>query len=187
MTRRHFLTLTTCAFLTRCNAEPPTGDIIMTVKGPIAASKLGTTLSHEHTMVDFAEAAIVSPDRYNPTEVFNTVLPYLREIQRQGCDAFFDFTPDYLGRDPDILRRLSDATGLHIITNTGYYGARDDVHLPPHVMTDSVDELAARWTAEFEQGIGDTGIKPGFIKSAPTQGRCRRWMPSWFVQPLVRT
>ena len=156
--------------LARCTAESPTGDVIMTVKGPIAAANLGTVLSHEHTMVDFAEADVVSPDRYKPTEVFNTVLPYLREIKRQGCDAFFDFTPDYLGRDPEILRRLSDATGLHIVTNTGYYGARDDVHLPPHVMTDSVDDLAARWTAEYEHGIGNTGIKPGFIKIGTDPG-----------------
>ena len=121
-------------------------------------------------MVDFAEVDVVSPDRYNATEVFNRVLPYLREIKQQGCDAFFDFTPDYLGRDPEILRRLSDAVGMHIVTNTGYYGAREDVHLPPHVMSDSVDQLAGRWIREFEEGIGDTGIRPGFIKIGTDPG-----------------
>ena len=121
-------------------------------------------------MVDFAEVDVVLPDRYRATEVFNRVLPYLREIKQQGCDAFFDFTPDYLGRDPEILRRLSDAVGMHIITNTGYYGAREDVHLPPHVMTDSVDQLAGRWIREFEEGIGDTGIRPGFIKIGTDPG-----------------
>lgn len=121
-------------------------------------------------MVDFAAFDLVSPERYNATEVFNRALPFLREIKQQGCDAFFDFTPDYLGRDPGILRRLSDATGLHIITNTGYYGAREDVHLPPHVMTDSVDQLAGRWIMEFEEGIGDPGIRPGFIKIGTDPG-----------------
>ena len=142
----------------------------MTVNGLIPASELGRALSHEHIMVDFVEAALISPDRYNPTEVFNTVLPYLREIRQLGCASFFDFTPDYLGRDPRILKRLSDASGLHIVTNTGYYGARNDVHLPPHAMEATVDELAAGWTREFEEGIAGAGIRPGFLKIGVDSG-----------------
>lgn len=171
MTRRHFTRLAassiaTTSILTGCSPENEAdAPIVMTVNGPVPASSLGTVLSHEHIMVDFEGAATAKlPDRYNPVDVFNTVLPYLRQIKQLGCDTFFDFTPDYLGREARILKRLSDATGLHIVTNTGYYGARENVFLPPHTMTESVDELAARWTAEFELGIDDTGIRPGFLK-----------------------
>ena len=169
MTRRMFGYLVaacgTGTLFARCGSSDAIQDVIMTVRGPISAENLGTVLSHEHILVDFAGADVaILPDRYNPVEVFNTVLPYLREIRQAGCDAFFDFTPDYLGREPRLLKRFSDATGLHIITNTGYYAARGGVHLPRHAREETADKLAARWITEYEEGIGDTGIRPGFIK-----------------------
>ena len=169
MTRRSFAQIfATCfsaAIVTRCASKDAIEEMIMTVNGPVSAKDLGMVLSHEHILVDFAGAEIASmPDRYNPVEVFNTVLPYLRQIKQLGCKTFFDFTPAYLGREARLLKRLSDATGLHIITNTGYYGARGGEHLPVYAIDESADELAARWIGEFESGIGDTGIKPGFVK-----------------------
>ncbi len=169
LTRRQFTQRSALALgallTTHCTpSTPETVDTIMTVNGPIPSSELGMTLSHEHTLVDFVEASEIGPGRYDADEVFDVVLPYLQEVHQQGFRAFFDFTPDYLGRDPVILQRLSNATGLHIVTNTGYYGARNDVHLPPHVQTESVDELARRWILEWEEGIGTSGIRPGFMK-----------------------
>ena len=63
-----------------------------------------------------------------------------------------------------LLRRLSEASGLHILSNTGYYGAAKDKHLPRHAFTETADQLAARWTREFERGIDSTPIKPAFMK-----------------------
>ncbi len=125
---------------------------------------MGLTLPHEHVLVDFIGADQASPDRYDVEEVFSVVLPYLRQARELGCRTFFEFTPAYLGRDPALLRRLSDATGLHIVTNTGYYGARNDLFLPDFVHQESVEDLAHRWVREFEEGIEDTGIRPGFLK-----------------------
>jgi phosphotriesterase-related protein len=68
------------------------------------------------------------------------------------------------------LKRLSEASGLQIVTNTGYYGARAGKFLPPHAHTETPDELAARWTAEFVNGIEDTGVRPGFLKLAVDKG-----------------
>jgi len=59
---------------------------------------------------------------------------------------------------------LADASGLHILTNTGYYGAADDKYLPAHAYRESPDELASRWIREWEESIEDTGIYPGFMK-----------------------
>jgi phosphotriesterase-related protein len=53
---------------------------------------------------------------------------------------------------------------LRIITNTGYYGAADDKYVPKHAYAESAAQLAARWTAEFKDGIEGTSIHPGFIK-----------------------
>jgi phosphotriesterase-related protein len=144
-------------------AESDEGKIV-TVTGPIAPDQLGTTLPHEHVMVDFIGAEEVSRDRYDPEKVLETVLPHLKRVREAGATAFVDCTPAYLARDPALLKRLAQASGLHILTNTGYYGARAGQFLPKHVQTESADQLAARWIAEWTGGIENSGVRPGFIK-----------------------
>jgi len=136
----------------------------MTVRGPVDFSKLGLTLMHEHILVDFIGADKVSRDRYDSEEVVRVALPHLKRIRELGCRTFVDCTPNWLGRDVRLLERLSRASGLNIVTNTGYYGARNHQFLPEHVATETPQQLAARWIGEFERGIDGTGIKPGFIK-----------------------
>ncbi|PPK99274.1 phosphotriesterase family protein [Parapedobacter indicus] len=138
---------------------------VMTVNGPVPVGKLGTVLPHEHLLVDFVGADQVSPTRYEQDEVFDTLLPYLREARRQGAQTFVDCTPEWLGRDVRLLQRLSDASGMHIVTNTGYYGAAGEKYLPPHAYTETAEQLAQRWITEWRNGIDNTGIKPGFIKT----------------------
>ncbi len=138
--------------------------IIMTVRGAIAPEALGRTLAHEHVMCDFIGADKTGRHRYSPDEVVRTMLPFLKQICERKFTGFVDATPAYIGRDPEVLRRLSEQTGLHILTNTGYYGAAQDKFLPAHAFTETADQLAARWVAEWRNGIDQTGIKPGFIK-----------------------
>jgi phosphotriesterase-related protein len=149
---------------------PPPGPQIVTVTGAIPPESLGVTLAHEHVLVDFIGAAEVSRDRYDPEEVYAVALPHLQEVASRGCRSLVECTPAYLGRDPLLLKRLSEASGLQIVTNTGYYGARAGKFLPPHAHTETPDELAARWTAEFVNGIEDTGVRPGFLKLAVDKG-----------------
>ena len=87
-----------------------------------------------------------------------------------GCRTFIDCTPAYLARDPLLLKRLSEASGLQILTNTGYYGARNDECLPAHAFTENADQLANRWEREFRDGIEGTGIRPGFMKIGVDEG-----------------
>jgi predicted metal-dependent phosphotriesterase family hydrolase len=137
---------------------------VMTVRGRIDADQLGTTLMHEHVMVDFIGADKVSRDRYEPNQVFATALPHLKRAAELGCRTFVDCTPAWLGRDVSILHRLSVATGLNIVTNTGYYGALKHAFIPEHAYKESAEQLANRWTREFERGIDGSKIKPGVIK-----------------------
>jgi predicted metal-dependent phosphotriesterase family hydrolase len=140
-------------------------DYIMTVNGSIPADKIGFTLSHEHILVDFIGADSITPSRYNVNEVYKKVLPFLKKAGEQGCSTIMECTPDYLGRNPVMLQQLSKASGLHIVTNAGYYGAAKEKFLPEHAYTESAQQLAERWIKEFNSGIADTGIKPGFIKT----------------------
>jgi len=137
---------------------------VMTVTGPVPAANLGVTLPHEHVMVDFIGADQVSRDRYDPQEVFRAVLPHLAQIRQLGCRSLVECTPAFLGRDATLLRRLAGASGLQIITNTGYYSAVDGKYLPAHAYTETAGQLAARWLREWREGIDGTGIRPGFMK-----------------------
>jgi phosphotriesterase-related protein len=112
----------------------------------------------------------VSPSRYDADEVFKTVLPYVRQARRLGCRTLVECTPAYLGRDPRLLRRLARTAGIHILSNTGYYGAAKDKHLPEHAFHETAEQLAARWVGEYERGIDDTGIKPAFMKIGVDEG-----------------
>jgi phosphotriesterase-related protein len=141
-----------------------TRDRITTVAGQIERADLGLTLIHEHVLVDFIGADKVDPSRYDADAVFAKVLPYLQQVKALGAASLVECTPAYLGRDPKLLARLSKASGLHILTNTGYYGARKHAHLPAHAFTETADQVAARWIREHEQGIDGTGIKPALMK-----------------------
>jgi phosphotriesterase-related protein len=125
---------------------------------------LGVTLPHEHVLVDFIGADRVSRTRYDPEEVYRVVLPHLQRLRQAGCRTLVECTPAYLGRDPQLLQRLSRASGLYILTNTGWYGAANDKYLPPRAHTLSAEQIASEWIAEAQKGIEGTGIRPGFIK-----------------------
>ncbi len=143
---------------------------IMTVKGEMNSSKMGFTLSHEHILVDFAGADQYAPARWDDEEVIRVVTPYMEEIQNLGCSTFVDCTPEFIGRDPSLLWKLSEKTGMNILTNTGIYGAADNKYVPDYAYRESAQQLSDRWVKEFEEGIGDTGIRPGFIKTGVTPG-----------------
>lgn len=139
--------------------------VIRTVRGDISASELGRTLPHEHVLVDFIGADAISPARYDPDAVFGSVLPHLQQARRLGFRSLLECTPAYIGRDPALLARLSAATGLNIITNTGLYGARQNRFIPAAAHSTPAAELARNWMDEARHGIDGTGIRPGFIKS----------------------
>ncbi len=154
---------------------------IMAVTGPINAADLGNTLIHEHILVDFIGASQYNPNRWQETEVIEKVLPYLKEVRAAGCQTLIDCTPNYLGRDVLLLKRLSAQSGLNIVTNTGYYGGSDIKFLPDYALHETALQLADRWTKEWNEGIEGTGIKPGFIKTSVNPGRL-----SPISQKLVR-
>jgi len=146
MTRREF-------FATLAAAAPP-----------VPAS----TLVHEHVMVDFIGADQIAPGRYDPEEVFHTAVPKLKEVHGYGCRRLLECTPNFLGRDARLMRRLSGATGIDIWINTGLYGAANHKFVPAFAREETAEQLARRWTEEFRRGVD--GVKPRFIKTGVNKG-----------------
>jgi len=44
-------------------------------------------------------------------------------------------------------------------------------YLPEYAFIETADQLASRWIKEWKTGIGNTGIKPGFIKIGVEKGK----------------
>ena len=105
------------------------------------------------------------PDATTPMRSSASPLPKLKQIRALGCRRFLDCTPNYLGRDPKLLARLSEASKLEIWTNTGLYGAANHKFLPGFVQTEKAAELARRWIAESR-----APWKPRFIKIGVNRG-----------------
>ena len=138
--------------------------IVQTVLRPIPASRLGFTLAHEHVMCDFIGAAETGRHRWTVQTVVDRMRPFLLQLKERRVTGFVDCTPAYIGRDPRVLEQLAIETGIHIITNTGYYGGANDKYVPKHAYSESAETLASRWLKEWEEGIEGTAVKPGFMK-----------------------
>lgn len=155
----------------RAAAAEPAGDAsVMTVRGPVPVSQLGRALTHEHIVTDFLGAARWAGPRYDLEAAVTTVRPHLEALKERGVSALFECTPQYIGRDVRLLRQLAEATGVHLVTNTGYYGAAGNKYIPQHAYEESAEELAERWLREWREGIDGTGIRPGFIKLGTDPG-----------------
>ncbi len=133
--------------------------------GAALAGNTASVLVHEHVLVDFVGADKIQPGRYDRDEVFRIARPKLEEVRRLRCLRLLECTPNYLGRDPDLLARLSDAAGLEIWSNTGLYGAADHKFVPAFARSESAAQLAKRWTAETR-----ASWRPRFIKIGVNRG-----------------
>ena len=152
---------------------------VMTVTGPIAPEHMGFTLPHEHIMSIFGgQPSRIA--RYDEEKLFATAIPYLKMLKVFGVQTICECTGAYFGRRADLLRRISQATGMQILTNTGYYGAAHDRYVPEHAFHETVDQIAQRWIDEWEHGIDGTDIRPGFIKIGVDPG-----MPSDIDAKLI--
>jgi predicted metal-dependent phosphotriesterase family hydrolase len=141
--------------------------MLQTVTGTINEQEAGKILVHEHVLVGFVEGGTLTPSDYDSEEVVSSILPLLLKLEAAGCSTFVDCAPEYLGRDPYILKQLSEKSGLHIITNTGFYKSP---YLPPFAYEASIQGLADIWTREAQDGIGNSGVLPGYIKIALNDG-----------------
>jgi phosphotriesterase-related protein len=157
----HFIFL-----LLLCSGCTPSSKLalVQDIKGTHEVSPDKIWLAHEHLLVDFIGADSIQSNASNHEEIIKKVLPYVEELKKFNVDYFVDATPNFLGRDVALLEKISDKTGIKIITNTGLYGAGNNKYIPQYAFRMTAQGLADMWIDEFEHGIDNTRIKPGFIK-----------------------
>lgn len=134
---------------------------VETVLGPVDATSLGFTLSHEHVLVVMGAENLHYPWRFDWERTRAKFVHELSEAKAGGVDSIIDLTTPDLGRDVAFVREVARAAGINIVVATGIW--RD---VPRSFWERSLDTIADIFVREIEVGIGDTGIKAGVIKVA---------------------
>ncbi len=159
--------------------------MINTVLGEIREDEIGVTSSHEHIFIDMRGCVDVTgnePEIFrekicmeNRAEVFsdpyaildNALLDGLDDaveevlyFKKHGGQTIVDCTLDEIGRDPALLKCVSERTGVHIVVGCGHYYHK--AHFP-YVKNATVKELADEMRKDILVGIGDSGVKAGLI------------------------
>ena len=138
---------------------------VNTVLGPVETGELGFTLSHEHLATNAAGMLRTFPELVDRPGIIEQAKATLREAHREGLRTIIDVTTIDLGRDVEMMKEVSQSTGVQIIAATGNHLAvpRPFMDLPPEVIADL-------YVREIEEGIEGTGIKAGIIKVASDEG-----------------
>lgn len=164
----------------------------MTVLGPVLGEDLGVTLMHEHTLFDFSSCKVepTTPEdrdmvhrpvtiemlgylRFNPLVVLDNLAngdldlatDELGLVSRGGGRTIVDPTNRSIGRDPVGLRKLSQATGLHIVMGAGYY---TECALDTNFLDRSIEAIAEEIARDIVDEVGQTGVKAGIIGEVGT-------------------
>jgi phosphotriesterase-related protein len=181
----------------------PTGELseahirsgkVMTVRGAVPLDGLGTTLMHEHLLLDArswwhrpqeperlhlasepVHAGIVGELRMDPFASLDNcrlddeklAIAELLPFKALGGATVVDPTCRGIGRDPLALKRISEATGLHVVMGAGYY--LQGSH-PPDVAQMSADAIADEIVRDAVEGVGGTGVRIGLIGEIGVSG-----------------
>jgi phosphotriesterase-related protein len=156
---------------------------IITVLGDIDPSALGFCQSHEHLSIARTSAIAGAPGQQidDPEKS----LAELRLYYAAGGRALVDAQPVGCGRDADMLVRISEKSGVHIIASTGFH--KLSFYPEDHWLHSAGEEdLTCLFIAELNQGMylnGDTAFpsrqgsaQAGQIKTAlDTEGMSPRY------------
>lgn len=162
---------------------------IQTVLGLMDPKDAGITMTHEHLAIEFdvaylpttgADAGKEKLDfsmrnlgwiRQNPLshksnmrvcakEEFDTIVEEMKIYKANGGCTIVDNTTCDIGRNPEYLKKVSEASGVNILAGAGYYV--DAAH-PADVTSRTVESIAQKIQAEVETGVDGTDIKCGVI------------------------
>lgn len=150
---------------------------VMTVTGLIDPAELGVTDAHDHLFL--RSPALPGDELEDPARAIEEVA----EAKASGLQAIVELTPIGLGRRPELLRQIAEATGVAIIGATGYHR---DAHYPAgHWVLDAGEDiLLERMLADIKDGMhpadwrdpsmAPDGARAGVIKAGASYQRVTR-------------
>jgi phosphotriesterase-related protein len=141
--------------------------VAQTVLGPLAASKLGYTLPHEH--IADGPYFLDKWPKGGRAEFVTEATERLKQVRAAGVGTIADLTTYDVGRDIRFLEEVSRKSGLHMIAATGqrfFPPQYPNVTMPSR----TAEGLAEFFVKEIKQGIDGTNIKAGVIKIGVISG-----------------
>lgn len=138
---------------------------IQTVTGRARPEELGMTLVHEHLLIGFPGWFMdaLAP-RFRRDEAMARGVDRLQELRDLGVRTFMDPCPMDLGRDVTFMAECAEKSGMRIICSTGAYKENEGLTYTFGALP--VEDITAIYVKELTQGIGDSGIRAGFVKVA---------------------
>jgi phosphotriesterase-related protein len=133
---------------------------IRTVTGDIAPDQLGVCYPHEHVLGG-PPLPDLDPDLTLDSE--EAAIQELTYFRQAGGNALVEMSPIDYKRDVAGLKRVSQATGIHIICTSGQHKEKFS---RPWVENETVASLTSRFIAEVSEGIDGTDVRAGVIKAA---------------------
>lgn len=103
--------------------------MIKTVLGNISEKDVGITLSHEHICC-FSEYLFgMAGDKYIDKEkLLSFSVDHLKKLkEKYDLKTFIDCTPVNIGRDIQLLKKVSEQSGVNVICSTGFYYTEEPV------------------------------------------------------------
>lgn len=160
---------------------------VRTVTGDIDAAELGVCYAHEHLLI--VGGMFPRTDRDFLLDDRGHALEDLRPFTALGGRSVVDMIPCGLGRDPEGLRKISEASGVQIVAATGFHAEKwyDTQHWLYHYSTEQIADL---FRAEIEDGMDQwgyrgpilnrTAARAGVIKVATGYYTWGRRTETWF-------
>jgi phosphotriesterase-related protein len=143
---------------------------VETVTGPVQIASLGRTLMHEHLLVGAPGWEFDEPSGLSFSDMVERCVDRIEELKSAGYSSMVDPCPMDMGRDVELMREVSRRTNFNIICATGFYhgelGAAVHWRFRMKLDADTHRRVADLLIKEITDGIGDTAVKPGILKTA---------------------
>jgi 5-phospho-D-xylono-1,4-lactonase len=141
---------------------------VTTVLGPVPPRALGVTDAHSHLFIGPVVGGAPGAPILADVEAVNRELEAFRAM---GGGAIIDCQPGFdCGRDGQVLRNLSERTGILVVAATGFHRR---LYYPPDtaLFKLTAEQAADQFRAEINDGLAETRdirqhVWPGFIKIA---------------------
>lgn len=161
---------------------------VQTVTKTISKDELGIITPHEHIFIELtpffdedqvlpdgidAKTAAVTMDKLgilnrHPYAFrenllmtdFETQKKEILRFKNAGGTTIVDATMPGIGRYPELLKKISEETGINVVMGTGFYVYSSH---PEELKSMSEEEIAELMVKEITEGAEGTGIKAGII------------------------
>jgi predicted metal-dependent phosphotriesterase family hydrolase len=130
-----------------------------TVLGDVEASRLGLTYSHEHLI---AVPPGSQKDRDLELSDYEKSLRELMYFKEVGGETLVDASTLDYGRDVELLRRMSEDSGVHVIATSGF---NKHIYYPDWVAEEPVEGISELLAREVTEGVDGTDTRTGILKS----------------------